>query len=254
MAVEPAGPALASQLRLPEGQGLVVTLVEPDSPAARAGLKRHDVLTKIDDQILIDPRQLAVLVRNHHDGEAVAISYVRAGAEARASATLATHVPPPRPDFQWMGGDGPNVFFRTERFGSGGADSLPAPAGMPAPMLAPLSPGARVKGHAVGPGEDRVMIYRPQANFVYSDDAGEMVVRASEKGRVLTAKNRKGDVIFQGPIDTPEQRAALPEDVRKRLDKFDGLDVFDTAVAPPALPGEASLPPGEPRAAAAPVL
>jgi len=42
----PAEPALAAQLKLPEGQGLVVHHVAPESPAAKAGLKQYDVLVK----------------------------------------------------------------------------------------------------------------------------------------------------------------------------------------------------------------
>jgi len=40
----PVGGALRAQLALPEGQGLVVQQVMPDSPAAKAGLQQYDVL------------------------------------------------------------------------------------------------------------------------------------------------------------------------------------------------------------------
>ena len=46
--VEPLSPTLADQLDLPKGQGLVVNHVVPDSAAAKAGLKTHDVLLEID--------------------------------------------------------------------------------------------------------------------------------------------------------------------------------------------------------------
>lgn len=42
----PADAALRAHLKLPEGQGLVVHSVAPDSPAAKAGLKQYDVLVK----------------------------------------------------------------------------------------------------------------------------------------------------------------------------------------------------------------
>src|SRR5262245_31063285 len=40
--------ALADQLDLPRGQGLLLTEVESDSAAAKAGLKRNDVLLELD--------------------------------------------------------------------------------------------------------------------------------------------------------------------------------------------------------------
>src|SRR4051812_14577750 len=54
---------LRQQLQLPRGVGLVVDMVAPDSPAQAAGVKQYDVLHKLNDQILINQQQLAVLVR-----------------------------------------------------------------------------------------------------------------------------------------------------------------------------------------------
>lgn len=46
--VEPPSAILAEQLDLPMGQGLVVRQVAPDSAAAKAGLKPHDLLLELD--------------------------------------------------------------------------------------------------------------------------------------------------------------------------------------------------------------
>jgi len=46
--VEPVSAEVADQLDLPKGQGLMVRNVMPDSPAAKAGLKAHDVILEID--------------------------------------------------------------------------------------------------------------------------------------------------------------------------------------------------------------
>jgi membrane-associated protease RseP (regulator of RpoE activity) len=46
--VEPVSAELAEQLDLSKGQGLVVRDVVPDSAAAKAGLKAHDVILEID--------------------------------------------------------------------------------------------------------------------------------------------------------------------------------------------------------------
>jgi len=51
-AIRPGSAALRSHLDIPEGQGLVVEEVVPDSPAARAGLKENDILLSLDDQPL----------------------------------------------------------------------------------------------------------------------------------------------------------------------------------------------------------
>ena len=46
---DPVTGALREQLNLPKGFGLVVDFVAKDSPAEAAGLKVHDVLTRLDD-------------------------------------------------------------------------------------------------------------------------------------------------------------------------------------------------------------
>src|SRR5690606_28989720 len=85
-----------------------------------------------------------------------------------------------------------------------------------------------------GSAGERVMIYRPQAEGVVQDEQGELRLRMNERGRVLKATSPDGEVVFEGPIDTAEQREALPGDLRARLEKFEQLPVLDEPVEPPA--------------------
>jgi membrane-associated protease RseP (regulator of RpoE activity) len=45
--VRPPEPPLAAQLDLPKGQGLVLEEVSPNAPAAKAGMKSHDILLEL---------------------------------------------------------------------------------------------------------------------------------------------------------------------------------------------------------------
>lgn len=85
--VAPADPATRAQLSLPRETGLAVVQVAPGSPAAGV-LQEHDVLLQLDDQLLIDVHQLAVLVRNHREGDEVALTYVRGGRKATAKVKI----------------------------------------------------------------------------------------------------------------------------------------------------------------------
>lgn len=73
-----------------EETGLVVLFVTPKSPAAKAGLKVHDVLLTMDKQTLKTPDQLGILVRKKKPGDAVAFDTVAAGARKTVAATLET--------------------------------------------------------------------------------------------------------------------------------------------------------------------
>ena len=77
-------------LPLPSDTGLVVRGVPPNGPASKAGLQEHDVLTKLDDQLLVNTAQLQALVRGKHDGDTVSVSYLRRGQPGTAEAKLAT--------------------------------------------------------------------------------------------------------------------------------------------------------------------
>jgi len=83
---------VAAQLQLKTGAGLQVIYVAPNSPAAKAGLQKHDVLVNFEDQLLVHPHQLRKLVQTHKQGDAVKIEYYRVGKKEVATATLG-HVP-----------------------------------------------------------------------------------------------------------------------------------------------------------------
>ena len=94
-----ADATLQSQLKLPEGVGLKVVSVMADGPAAAAGLKEHDVIHKLDDQIVINPSQFEVLIRMHKPGETVKLTAIRQSQEIVIKATLIEHE---MPELSWM--------------------------------------------------------------------------------------------------------------------------------------------------------
>jgi S1-C subfamily serine protease len=54
---------VSDQLGLAKGFGLVVDYVEPNSPAATAGVQQNDILKMLNDQILLEPSQLRKLLQ-----------------------------------------------------------------------------------------------------------------------------------------------------------------------------------------------
>lgn len=86
--------ALQKHLRGPEHVGLLVENVEPDSPAAKAGVERFDVLNRIEDQLLINQAQFSVLIRTYAAGQAVSLEVIHQGETKVVGATLEKHVVP----------------------------------------------------------------------------------------------------------------------------------------------------------------
>src|ERR1700682_3526877 len=72
---------VSEQLNLPKGFGLVVDYVVPDGPAAAAGVQQNDIIKMLNDQILMEPNQLAKLVRSLAEGTNVTLTILRKNAE-----------------------------------------------------------------------------------------------------------------------------------------------------------------------------
>ena len=117
-------PVLGTQLSLPKGTGLVVERLSPRGPATGV-LKEHDVLTMLDDQILIDVRQLMVLVRNRKEGDEVTLTYLRGGVKMAAKIRL---IAQDMPKFPFGGMPVPMPPRAFPRGGPGAVQPQPAPA------------------------------------------------------------------------------------------------------------------------------
>ena len=79
VSTEEASDALGAQLGLKSGEGLVVVYVAPDSPASNAGIKKHDVLVELGDQLLVHPLQLRKLVQTKNEGDTVNLTLYQIG-------------------------------------------------------------------------------------------------------------------------------------------------------------------------------
>ncbi len=220
----PVSATLVAQLNLPANVGLVVLHVVPSSAAATA-LKEHDILLKLDDQILIDQHQLAVLVRNHKDGDEVTLTYVRGGQQSTAKVKLSKHDVPKLssagPFFKHFA-PGPEVKRSTTLHGSDGdrqqVDQVLS--------LIDADRDGDVQYH-FNTNEDGAMramrVDRADSNLVYSDDDGSLELAVKNGKKSLVAKSKDGKQEFSGPVNTPEERKAMPGNLRERLEKLESM-------------------------------
>lgn len=210
-----ADPAVTAQLELPAETGLLVMEVLPDSPASGV-LKKHDLLVRLDDQILIETRQLGVLVRSRKAGDEVKLAFFRGGKEQTVRVKLGKRQTP-EPSGKLLNHARDTIFFRS----SGGA---------PGHAL-------RFGGGEVRPGEMRISRFEHKdAVLVFDDGFGRLELNFKDGRKHVTARNAKGDVVFSGPAETPEERKAMPAEVRARLEKMEATDVRVPVPPEPSLP------------------
>ena len=79
---------MSEQLNLPKGVHLVVDQVSSNSPAADSGLKLHDVLLQLDEQILVNSAQLKALVQMKDSGDIITLKILRKGKPKILKVTL----------------------------------------------------------------------------------------------------------------------------------------------------------------------
>jgi serine protease Do len=224
----PVNRTLAAQLGIGRDTGLVVVRISEKSPAADV-LKEDDVLTKLDDQVLVNQQQLGVLVRGRKEGDEIKLTVIRGGKETTVKTKLGSHEVPK------MAGD---FFFQNGPGGFGGA--LAMPGGLARLREMPgmddehardvlrlmgrnhqnflTRPDVRIQRRG---GEGSTILDLPNSNISYSDDDGSIEIKSDEGKRELTVKDAKGKVTFQGPINTEEERKKLPPEVIKQLGKLD---------------------------------
>ena len=219
----PVSKALVAQLNLPTHTGLVVLHIVPNTAAAGA-LKPYDILLKLDDQILVDEHQLAVLVRGHHEGDEVTLSYVRGGQPGTAKVKLGKR----------EAGKVSLLMHQHHAMLHGSELGDAAIAGHAEhdhvehmlSMIEHAHHGEPVRieiERGEGAGMHAVKIDTANSNLVYSDEQGSLDLTVKDGHKTLVAKNAKGEQQFTGPATTEAERRAIPADVRSRLEKLESM-------------------------------
>lgn len=209
VSTSPAGPALQKQLKLPTGMGLVVDFVEDNSPAKSAGLAQFDVLRKVNDQLLVNPEQLQVLIRSFSPGDEVKLTVLREGKSKELVAKLVER----EVGVLWQNGD---------------------PRQRPFTFIAP-HPDVKF-GWGADPFRGKAQIVFAQPNGAetvnWDDDEHHLELRRPAKGEptlTITRHGGKGEVLFQGPVRNEKDLNKLPPNLRKKFEmlesKLDRLEL-----------------------------
>ncbi|HEX5834581.1 MAG TPA: DegQ family serine endoprotease [Pyrinomonadaceae bacterium] len=153
---------LASSLNLPAARGAIVTSVTAGGPAERAGIRRGDVVTAINNQPVIDNNSLRNQVASMKPGSTVTVTVVRNGRDQNLQVALAELPDRARRDTEETSGNGNGPGVNNQKFGL---------------RLQPLTPDAASRY-----GLD-------------ADDQGLLVTQVDPAGSAASAGIRQGDLI-----------------------------------------------------------
>lgn len=182
VATAPVSRELGVHLKLPDGFGLMVVHIEKDSPADKAGLKKDDVLHKLGDQLIVNTEQLGTLVRSHKKDDKIELTVIRKGESKQLAATLAEKKV--------------TIFPKTQQLQM---------------RAMQLQPGANANPFRIA----------PNLHMKWHDGTHELAITRKDNKKHLIAKDKNGNVLFDGPVETEEERKAVPDAIKPKLERLE---------------------------------
>jgi hypothetical protein len=240
-------PAVVSdQLGLAKGFGLVVDYVEPNSPAATAGVQQNDILKMLNDQILIEPSQLRKLLQTFPEGTEVTLTVLRKGQEQKLTAKLVKKevsqrrgaFPGGNRDWHWDFDATGDMKEQMQNLKEQLKEQLGDQRGIIRDAVTQAHEAARQARDDARHAADQLRILFEddgavkaskidlgKAQIVFSDDKGELKLANVNGKKLLTVKDPQGKLVFSGPVETKEDLDKMPADVRERYNRLEQNDL-----------------------------
>ena len=171
---QPITDDIADALGVPKDRGELIRSVEPNQPAAKAGIKTGDVIVALDGKEVTPDQTLSYLAANAKPGSRVSVELIRDGKRMTLPVVLGT-----RPPEEQLAQFDPN----DEDSGPGGADSETMAAAALGIQVTPLTPQI-ARSIGVDANATGVVVLQVSPS---SDAAGKGV----QRGDLITSVNRQ---------------------------------------------------------------
>jgi serine protease Do len=202
-------PQVAQAMGLPGGDptsdGALVAAVSPNSPAFRAGLQPGDVITKVNDQTVTNPGDLAADIANVDPGHDTTIAYIRNGKQSSLSVAVATMPANPEAGFQ-QGSATPNapapghasLGLTLAPLTPDTRSQLNVPDGISGAVVANVKPNSPADQAGLQTGD--LLVGVGQKDVADPDDAAAAIDAAKKSGAPAVALRivRQGQALFVG--------------------------------------------------------
>ncbi len=195
VAIQPLSTDIAAGLGLPKDKGEIVASVEPNGPAAKAGIKQGDVIVRINGSDVTYDNTLSYVVANTPIGSSVPIELIRDGQRRTISATISQR--PSEAVVQARAGLTPDATEDSADAKSPAAEATKASLGI---TLQPLT--AQLRQQLKIPDTVRGVVI---AGITPSSDAA---TNGLQRGDIILQINQK-------PTTTPAEAAAAVDAARK---------------------------------------
>ncbi len=234
--------ALADHLGLKKGEGIIVRSMAPNSPAMQSGIAINDVILAVAGRPVGSQQEISNQITTHRPGEKVSLDIIHKGKPAKVDVTLGV-----RPAGLAMGGLPGNDLMDLEHLPKemadhiqdaiggmdlklgGASDDLPPQMEEAILELQKRLMGGRslLDAQIVPPPPAAGIHAASSASFIMKDGDGSIEVKSKDGSKEVTLRDQDDQIVWSGPWDTEQQRAAAPENIRRRMESLN-LDTGDT--------------------------
>ena len=194
--IQPVTEDIAASLGLESAEGAIVAHVQPESPAALAGLETGDVIIAVDQAPVEDTRALTRMISAIDAGTSAALTVWRNGEIMELTAAIANAAPPVEASAEMSGTDEAGRLdtfgLRLENIDADTGDGAAEDVGSGSVVVAGVAPGSAAHRKGLRPGDVVVTVGNEPVGSVA--DVNERIEAAQGDGReaVLLLMSRDG--------------------------------------------------------------
>lgn len=225
---------VADHLNLKAGTGVIVRTVSPESPAEKSGIKVNDVILNINETAVNDPDGFRAEIRSHKVGDKLKLKTIQKGKPKDLEVTLVERPANAFADVQDaeqlrdvielnLGGLlGDALGGIQGQDGAEGLEIIPQQLELGDERLKMLRKQMRDAMEVVPkiqPEPGNIQLQQ-QSTIRMMDGEGSVEFKSVGKNSEVTVRDKANEIVWSGPWDTPQDKAAAPDDIRNRIERL----------------------------------
>lgn len=224
---------VADHVNLEPGIGIIIRTVMPKSPADQAGLKVNDIILNINETAVNDPEAFSAKIRSLKVGDKLKLKTIQKGKPTALEVTLAerpadaiANLPNQEPLLEGVPGEQAQRLrdLIEGNIGELDIEEMIIPdllADEKLKMLMERMNGALGEAPKILPRPAGPNIQLQQKSTIrMMDDQGAIEISSVGENTEVTVRDAANKIIWSGPWDTEQDKAAAPDEIRLRIDKI----------------------------------
>ena len=231
--LDPVPDLLKGHLRLDPGEGVMISELVAGGPAEAAGLEVNDLLVEVNGEKVGSRDQVRGLVEKHEVGDEVELGIIHDGERKKVAVTLGA-APQAMPGFQApapgiAGGEQLDGFL--EGIPEKHADAIRQALEQNLKQFEelevdPAQPDGGMRQmmkrmqRQMGGMQLKLDGFDAESTIRLLDDEGSIEMKQSNGNKEARVFGKDGKLLWEGPYDTEADKAAVPDDIRERIERL----------------------------------